>query len=214
MTVSHTPAQHKSHMQSSPGTCRAPCFPSQLRAFVCVACAAISGTSLTTCGRLQGTLFPMCGMNLAFDRQLIGPAMYFGLMGDGQPIGRYDDMWAGWCCKVGALQLLLLLAFFGAPAFRICRCCGCICCTVCQGAVYPGSCPWPASLCRLLLRATWWAAAALCPASGQTMRLASNLCVAFPAAAISGIHWQVGRPADWGPCTKGVALITHSSLTL
>ncbi|XVE91643.1 hypothetical protein REPUB_Repub01dG0027600 [Reevesia pubescens] len=46
------------------------------------------------------TLFPMCGMNLAFDRELIGPAMYFGLMGDGQPIGRYDDMWAGWCMKV------------------------------------------------------------------------------------------------------------------
>ncbi|RDX84673.1 Alpha-1,4-glucan-protein synthase [UDP-forming] 2 [Mucuna pruriens] len=48
----------------------------------------------------KGTLFPMCGMNLAFDRDLIGAAMYFGLMGDGQPIGRYDDMWAGWCCKV------------------------------------------------------------------------------------------------------------------
>ncbi|KDO72286.1 hypothetical protein CISIN_1g038078mg, partial [Citrus sinensis] len=48
----------------------------------------------------KGTLFPMCGMNLAFDRHLIGPAMYFGLMGDGQPIGRYDDMWAGWCTKV------------------------------------------------------------------------------------------------------------------
>ena len=42
----------------------------------------------------------MCGMNLAFNRELIGPAMYFGLMGDGQPIGRYDDMWAGWCMKV------------------------------------------------------------------------------------------------------------------
>ena len=49
---------------------------------------------------MQGTLFPMCGMNLAFDRKLIGPAMYFGLMGQGQPWGRYDDMWAGWCCKV------------------------------------------------------------------------------------------------------------------
>ncbi|KAF2311520.1 hypothetical protein GH714_024531 [Hevea brasiliensis] len=48
----------------------------------------------------KGTLFPMCGMNLAFNRELIGPAMYFGLMGDGQPIGRYDDMWAGWCAKV------------------------------------------------------------------------------------------------------------------
>ncbi len=39
-------------------------------------------------------------MNLAFDRELIGPALYFGLMGEGQPIGRYDDMWAGWCSKV------------------------------------------------------------------------------------------------------------------
>jgi Reversibly glycosylated polypeptide len=48
----------------------------------------------------KGTLFPMCGMNLAFNRELIGPAMYFGLMGHGQPIGRYDDMWAGWCVKV------------------------------------------------------------------------------------------------------------------
>ncbi|RDY06513.1 UDP-arabinopyranose mutase 3, partial [Mucuna pruriens] len=48
----------------------------------------------------KGTLFPMCGMNLAFNRELIGPAMYFGLMGDGQPVGRYDDMWAGWCMKV------------------------------------------------------------------------------------------------------------------
>ncbi|XP_010421937.1 PREDICTED: UDP-arabinopyranose mutase 3 [Camelina sativa] len=48
----------------------------------------------------KGTLFPMCGMNLAFDRELIGPAMYFGLMGHGQPIGGYDDMWAGWCVKV------------------------------------------------------------------------------------------------------------------
>ncbi|GAX84365.1 hypothetical protein CEUSTIGMA_g11787.t1 [Chlamydomonas eustigma] len=48
----------------------------------------------------KGTLYPMCGMNLAFERDLIGPAMYFGLMGEGQPIGRYDDMWAGWCTKV------------------------------------------------------------------------------------------------------------------
>lgn len=48
----------------------------------------------------KGTLYPMCGMNLAFDRELIGAAMYFGLMGEGQPIGRYDDMWAGWCTKV------------------------------------------------------------------------------------------------------------------
>ena len=30
----------------------------------------------------------MCGMNLAFERNVIGPAMYFGLMGEGQPWGR------------------------------------------------------------------------------------------------------------------------------
>ena len=57
----------------------------------------------------KGTLFPMCGMNLTFDRELIGPAMYFGLMGDGQPIGRYDDMWAGWCMKVPSHSPLILL---------------------------------------------------------------------------------------------------------
>ena len=50
----------------------------------------------------------MCGMNLAFNRELIGPAMYFGLMGDGQPLGRYDDMWAGWCCKVCPTEANLL----------------------------------------------------------------------------------------------------------
>ncbi|XP_068305185.1 UDP-arabinopyranose mutase 1-like [Pyrus communis] len=48
----------------------------------------------------KGTLFPMCGMNLAFNRKVIGPTMYFGLMGDGQPLCRYVDMWAGWCAKV------------------------------------------------------------------------------------------------------------------
>lgn len=48
----------------------------------------------------SGSLYPMCGMNLAFDRKIIGPAMWFGLMGRGQPLGRYDDMWAGWCSKV------------------------------------------------------------------------------------------------------------------
>ncbi|XP_034201409.1 probable UDP-arabinopyranose mutase 1 isoform X5 [Prunus dulcis] len=55
----------------------------------------------------KGTLFPMCDMNLAFNRELIGPAMYFGLMGDGQPIGRYGDMWAGWCMKVYAVSSYL-----------------------------------------------------------------------------------------------------------
>ena len=83
----------------------------------------------------------MCGMNLAFDRQLIGPAMYFGLMGEGQPIGRYDDMWAGWCCKVDTLLLLLFVAPFRTPALHICCCCGCICWVVCQGAVLSASLP-------------------------------------------------------------------------
>ncbi|GMH44093.1 hypothetical protein BSKO_12028 [Bryopsis sp. KO-2023] len=48
----------------------------------------------------KGSLMPTCGMNLGFDREKVGAAMYFGLMGHGQPIGRYDDMWAGWCSKV------------------------------------------------------------------------------------------------------------------
>lgn len=48
----------------------------------------------------RGIQYSMCGMNLAFDRRVIGPAMYFGLMGEGQPWGRYDDLWAGWCSKV------------------------------------------------------------------------------------------------------------------
>jgi reversibly glycosylated polypeptide / UDP-arabinopyranose mutase len=47
----------------------------------------------------RGAQYSMCGMNVAFDRDLIGPAMYFGLMGQGQPWGRYDDLWAGWCSK-------------------------------------------------------------------------------------------------------------------
>lgn len=64
----------------------------------------------------KGTLFPMCGMNLAFDRELIGPAMYFGLMGDGQPIGRYDDMWAGWCVKV--YQSLVLFSVINHESMR------------------------------------------------------------------------------------------------
>ena len=38
-------------------------------------------------------------MNVAFDRELIGPAMMQGLMGDGQPWARYDDMFSGWAAK-------------------------------------------------------------------------------------------------------------------
>ncbi|KAG6467162.1 UDP-arabinopyranose mutase 1-like [Zingiber officinale] len=48
----------------------------------------------------KGAFFPMSGMNLAFNRELIGQAMYFGLTDDSQPNVRYDDMWAAWCVKV------------------------------------------------------------------------------------------------------------------
>lgn len=51
------------------------------------------------------TLYPLCSMNVAFDRKLIGAAFMQGLMGDGQPWGRYDDMWAGWVSKVIADHL-------------------------------------------------------------------------------------------------------------
>ena len=50
----------------------------------------------------HGVLYPMCSMNVAFDRELIGPAFMQGLMGDGQPWARYDDMFAGWASKVVA----------------------------------------------------------------------------------------------------------------
>ncbi|KAF2591068.1 hypothetical protein F2Q70_00041068 [Brassica cretica] len=39
-------------------------------------------------------------MRLAFDRDLIGPAMYFGLMGDGQPIGSLRR-YVGWLVHQG-----------------------------------------------------------------------------------------------------------------
>lgn len=55
----------------------------------------------------RGILYPMCGMNLAFDRERAGVLMLFGLMGDGQPWGRYDDMIAGWASKVCVDRLSL-----------------------------------------------------------------------------------------------------------
>ena len=39
-------------------------------------------------------LFPLCGMNLAFRRELL-PAMYFPFMGEGSPYARFDDIWCG-----------------------------------------------------------------------------------------------------------------------
>jgi reversibly glycosylated polypeptide/UDP-arabinopyranose mutase len=53
----------------------------------------------------HGTYYPMCSMNVAFDRVLIGAAFMQGLMGDGQPWARYDDMFAGWASKACADRL-------------------------------------------------------------------------------------------------------------
>ena len=50
-------------------------------------------------------LYPLCSMNVAFNRELIGPALMQGLMGSGQPWGRYDDMFSGWASKVVADHL-------------------------------------------------------------------------------------------------------------
>lgn len=52
-----------------------------------------------------GIMFPLCSMNVAFDRKLLGPAMMQGLMGTGHPWGRYDDMFSGWASKVVADHL-------------------------------------------------------------------------------------------------------------
>ena len=40
--------------------------------------------------------FPMCGMNLAFTRE-VAPLMYFGLQGPEYPYDRFDDIW---CCHI------------------------------------------------------------------------------------------------------------------
>jgi hypothetical protein len=46
----------------------------------------------------KNCLYSMSSLNLAFDRQLIGPAMYCGsLLADDKAV---DDMWTGWCSKV------------------------------------------------------------------------------------------------------------------
>ncbi len=42
----------------------------------------------------KGMYFPMCGMNLAFKREVV-PAMYFLLMGKDWPFDRFGDIWAG-----------------------------------------------------------------------------------------------------------------------
>lgn len=65
----------------------------------------------------HGTFYPMCSMNVAFDRERIGPAFMQGLMGVGQPWARYDDMFAGWASKVIADRLGLGVKS-GAPYIR------------------------------------------------------------------------------------------------
>jgi reversibly glycosylated polypeptide/UDP-arabinopyranose mutase len=64
-----------------------------------------------------GILYPMCSMNVAFNRKLIGAAFMQGLMGLGQPWGRYDDMFAGWASKVIADHLNLGVKS-GSPYIR------------------------------------------------------------------------------------------------
>lgn len=46
----------------------------------------------------KGQFFPMCGMNLAFNRD-VAPLMYFGLQGPEEPYSRFDDIWAGLFAK-------------------------------------------------------------------------------------------------------------------
>lgn len=65
----------------------------------------------------HGVLYPMCSMNVAFNRELIGPAFMQGLMGTGQPWARYDDMFAGWASKKVADHLGLGVKS-GAPYIR------------------------------------------------------------------------------------------------
>jgi reversibly glycosylated polypeptide/UDP-arabinopyranose mutase len=45
-----------------------------------------------------GQYVPMCGMNMAFSRAA-APLMYFGLQGQGRPVGRFDDIWCGVLAK-------------------------------------------------------------------------------------------------------------------
>jgi hypothetical protein len=45
-----------------------------------------------------GKYFPMCGMNIAF-RPVLGPSMYFLLMGQSQPVDRFGDIWCGLFAK-------------------------------------------------------------------------------------------------------------------
>jgi hypothetical protein len=60
--------------------------------------------------------WPMCGMNLAFRRE-IAPLMYFPRMGDGTPFRRFDDIWCGVIVQK-CLAHLGLSASVGKPMVR------------------------------------------------------------------------------------------------
>lgn len=47
-----------------------------------------------TCVMPSGQYFPLCGMNFCF-KSIALPMCYFPLMGEGQPYGRFDDVWFG-----------------------------------------------------------------------------------------------------------------------
>lgn len=64
----------------------------------------------------NGQFFPMCGMNLAFRPEVV-PAMYFLLMGQGQPYDRFGDIWAGIFVKAIADHLGRAVTS-GAPSVR------------------------------------------------------------------------------------------------
>ena len=48
----------------------------------------------------------MSAMNIAFNRELIGVAMFLPAMGEAHPLGLNDDMWAGYCAKVRTVWTL------------------------------------------------------------------------------------------------------------
>lgn len=56
----------------------------------------------------MGQYMPICGMNLAFKRE-IAVACYFPLQGEGYPYRRFDDIWMGVMCKKICDQLGLMV---------------------------------------------------------------------------------------------------------
>ena len=55
-----------------------------------------------------GQYFPICGMNLAFKREVC-PLAYFPLQGEGRPFRRFDDIWFGVIAKKVCDHLGLLM---------------------------------------------------------------------------------------------------------